>query len=72
MLTCVYHPIDPMRVVEDDEADLLKASGCWFDSPKTAKEYRNKVEKEIQEEQSMAEEAVPPKTKSRGKTNERQ
>ena len=50
MLTCVYHPIDPMRVVEDDEAERLMASGVWFDSPLKAKEYRAKVETDIKNE----------------------
>jgi len=50
MLTCVYHPIDDFRVVEDDEAETLKASGVWFDSPAKAKEYRAKVEDEIKNE----------------------
>lgn len=50
MLTCVYHPIDEMRVVEDDEAELLLASGVWFDSPTKAKEYRNRVEDDIKNE----------------------
>ena len=63
MLTCVYHPIDDFRVVEEDEAQLLKASGVWFDSPVKAKEYRLKVESEIKDEDSS------PKT--RRKSNER-
>jgi hypothetical protein len=68
MLTCVYHPIDDMRVVENDEADRLKASGVWFDSPKKAKEYRAKVEDEIRQES----EAEKPKVKqAKGKSNER-
>lgn len=50
MLTCIYHPIDEFRVVESDEADRLKASGVWFDCPKKAKEYREKVEHEIKNE----------------------
>ncbi len=50
MLTCVYHPIDPMQVVESDEAERLKASGVWFDSPLKAKQYREKVEEEIKQE----------------------
>lgn len=50
MLTCIYHPIDKFRVVEDDEADRLKATGVWFDSPVKAKEYRSKVEEEIKTE----------------------
>lgn len=47
MLTCVYSPVDPMRVVESEEADILKASGVWFDCPKKAQLYREKLEKEI-------------------------
>lgn len=67
MLTCVYHPIDDFRVVEDDEAERLKALGVWFDSPAKAKAYRLKVEDEIKNE--SAEEK--PKAKLKGKTNER-
>ena len=52
MLTCVYHPIDEVRVVESEEADKLKASGVWFDSPLKAKQYREKVEMEIKDEKS--------------------
>ncbi len=66
MLTCVYHPIDSRRIVEEDEAQRLIASGVWFDDPNKAKLYREKVEKEIQQE-SMAEK--PKKTKE--KSNER-
>lgn len=50
MLTCIYHPIDAMQVVEDHEAEQLVASGVWFNSPKDAKEYREKVEMEIKTE----------------------
>lgn len=50
MLTCIYHPIDPCRVVEEDEAMTMKASGVWFDSPLKAKQYRDKVEEEIKQE----------------------
>ncbi len=64
MLTCVYSPIDPMRVVENDEADRLKASGVWFDCPNKAKQYREKVENEIKQESK----AVKPRAKqSKGK-----
>ena len=59
MLTCVYSPIEPMRVVEDDVAERLKASGVWFDCPTKAKQYRNKVEDEIKQESK----AVKPKAK---------
>lgn len=65
MLTCVYHPIDPTRVVEQDEADRLKATGTWFDCPAKAKRYRDKVEEEIKQESKVVEER--PKHKKRGK-----
>lgn len=68
MLTCVYHPIDDMRVVEEDEANRLKALGVWFDCPKKAKDYRAKVEDEIKNEPLVKE----PKAKLKGKTHERQ
>ena len=51
MLTCVYHPLDKMRIVEDDEATRLKATGAWFDCPKKAREYREKVAEEIEHDQ---------------------
>ena len=52
MLTCVYHPIDSMRVVEEDEAERLRASGVWFDSPVDAEAYRIKVETDIRKEKA--------------------
>jgi len=64
MLTCVYHPIDDFRVVEEDEADQLKATGVWFDSPVKAANYRAEVEREIAEE-------AKPKAKLKGKSNEK-
>ena len=71
MLTCVYHPIDPCRYVESDEADKLKATGGWFDCPKQAQDYRNKVEEEIKNEAKVEEIKVvkmpQPKAKHRGK-----
>lgn len=77
MLTCVYHPIDDFRVVEDDEADRLRASGVWFDSPTKAREYRLKVEDEIKQESKIEEleeetpKVVQSKAKLKGKSNER-
>lgn len=77
MLTCVYHPIDDYRVVEEDEAERLMASGVWFDSPAKAKEYRLKVEDEIKNESEVEELAVEKpkvvqsKAKNKGKSNER-
>jgi hypothetical protein len=64
MLTCVHHPIDAMRVVEEDEANSLKATGLWFDCPRKAKAYREKVEAEIKEEAQVIE---PPKDKTKRK-----
>jgi hypothetical protein len=52
MLTCVFHPIDDMRVVEEDEAQTLMASGVWFDCPIKAREYRIKVENDIKKEKA--------------------
>jgi hypothetical protein len=67
MLTCVYHPIDERRVVEEEEAERLRASGVWFDSPQEAKQYRMKVENEIKNEP----EAEKPKAKLKGNKHER-
>lgn len=69
MLTTVYHPIDPPRYMEDDEADKLKATGVWFDTPTAAKKYLDKLEAEMNQE-SM-ESSRPPVTKNKGKRNER-
>lgn len=52
MLTCVFHPIDDMRVVEEDEAENLMASGVWFDCPVKAQEYRVKIETDIRKEKA--------------------
>ncbi len=49
MLTCIYHPIDDVRVLEEDEAEKLLASGMWFDSPLKAQEYRANVEKDLKQ-----------------------
>jgi hypothetical protein len=67
MLTCVYHPIDAMRVLEEDEAVGLLASGVWFDCPKKAEDYRSKLEEEIKQESR----AEKPKRKLKEKSNER-
>lgn len=48
MLNCVYHPIDDMRVVSDEERETLLASGFWFDSPLDARAYRDRVENEVE------------------------
>ncbi len=67
MLTCVYHPIDDMRVVEEDEAEKMMASGAWFDSPTKARDYLIRVENEIKQEA----EAEKLKSKSKGKDHEK-
>jgi len=56
-----------MRVVERDEAERLKASGVWFDSPLKARQYREKVENEIKQES----EAEKLKAKPKGKHHEK-
>lgn len=53
MLTCIFHPVYPMRTVEEHTAEELMASGFWFDSPVKAKEYREKLETEIKEEDKI-------------------
>lgn len=50
MLTCIYHPIDPCRFVEEDEAEKMQASGIWFDCPNKAQAYRDRVEDKIKNE----------------------
>lgn len=67
MLTCVYHPLDDMQVVEDEVAVKMLASGVWFDSPKKAKEYRMKVEDEVEKEALVKK----PKAKLKEKDNEK-
>lgn len=68
MLTCVFHPIDRMRTVEEDEAEHLIASGVWFDCPTKAKQYREKVENDIKQE---AKAAKPKAKQPKGKSDER-
>jgi hypothetical protein len=42
-----------MRVVEEEEAEALMASGVWFDSPTKAKDYKIKVEQDIKKEKAQ-------------------
>jgi hypothetical protein len=65
MLTCIYHPIDPMRVVEQEEAEKMRATGVWFDCPSKARKYRADVEEEIKQETEVAEKRI--KNKFKGK-----
>jgi|HubBroStandDraft_4_1064222.scaffolds.fasta_scaffold510734_2 hypothetical protein len=78
MLKCVYHPLHPFQVVEDEEADKLLATGVWFDTPTKAKDYLKKIENEINEEPPVDDiETEEPKfikqarNKLKGKNNER-
>ncbi len=57
-----------MRVVEEDEADALLASGVWFDCPSKSAAYRNKVEDEIKQESKVR---APKDKQSKGKSYER-
>ncbi len=50
MLNCVYHPVDEMRVVTDEDRDKLLASGAWFDHPQDAKNMREDYEKQIRKQ----------------------
>ena len=50
MLNCVFHPIDDMRVVDDEERERLLATGSWFDSPLKAKALRDKHEERAVED----------------------
>lgn len=54
MLTCVFHPLDGMRVVEEHEAERLIELGVWFDSPLKASEYRSKIERDIRIEKKKS------------------
>ena len=49
MLCCIYHPTEPMRVVEDAEGDRLVATGLWFNTPNEAKQVRTDYERRIRE-----------------------
>lgn len=67
MLNCIYHPVDDMRIVDNEERERLLASGFWFDSPVEAKAAREKVEKQIKDEPK----AVPIKAKAKAKLEEK-
>jgi len=68
MLTCVFHPIDAMRVVEEEEAERLRALGVWFDSPTEAQNYRIKVETDIKKEKADKAKADAAKDKLKEKS----
>lgn len=64
MLSCVYHPTDNMRVVDEEERVKLVASGAWFDTPIEAKQLRAEYERRIREGEK------PRKRKSERKTED--
>ncbi len=43
MISCAYHPFDDMRVVSDEELEIMVASGEWFRHPNDAKAAREKL-----------------------------
>jgi hypothetical protein len=48
--SCLYHPTDGMRVIEDfneTEYKRLLETGFWFDHPLKAKEWRENYEGQI-------------------------
>lgn len=47
MINCIYHPVYPMRVVDDEEYAKLLASGEWFKHPNEAKNVRTNYEEQI-------------------------
>jgi len=49
MLNCVYHPVEKMKVVSDEERVSLLATGTWFDTPNEAKQLRKDYERRIQQ-----------------------
>lgn len=46
----MYHPLNEVMVVEEDEAASMRASGVWFDSPADARKYLEQVEDSIKNE----------------------
>lgn len=63
MLNCVYHPIDAMRLVEEEERERLLASGFWFDSPLDALAKRRAIEQHVEEEIDEEKQPEPEKVK---------
>ena len=47
MINCIYHPVYPMRVVNDEEYEELLAGGEWFKHPNEAKNVRKDYEEQI-------------------------
>lgn len=72
MLHCIYHPIEAMRVVDNDEREKMLASGLWFDSPKEAGEMRKKHEAIVLNEPKHRKQKVKPEDRSHEKRSDEQ
>ncbi len=51
--SCLYHPTQGMRVLEEsehDEYERLLETGVWFNHPLKAKEWREDYEKQIRQQ----------------------
>ena len=64
MLNCIYHPTEPMRVVEDDEYNRLLSTNVWFKHPTEAKNMRAKYEKQLLDERKQHGKGKLQKTRS--------
>jgi hypothetical protein len=42
-----------MQVVEEDQAETLLQTGFWFDNPKDAQTYRDKVEEDVKQSRKV-------------------
>ncbi|HXK00706.1 MAG TPA: hypothetical protein VNF93_02330 [Buchnera sp. (in: enterobacteria)] len=51
MINCIYHPVYPMRVVDDEEYEKLLATKEWFKHPNEAKQVREKYEGQIRRDE---------------------
>ncbi len=63
-LCCVYSPTEPMRVVEDAEADELVKSGQWFKHPNDAKNGVIENEQKSRKQRSSSKQPVCEETAS--------
>jgi hypothetical protein len=66
MLMCVYHPVNEMKVVEEEEGEELIATGVWFKHPNDAKDMRAKYEQRLHDERRKGSSNRKPKTRDGG------
>ena len=65
--SCLYHPTDGMRVIEQDQETQYKrllATGVWFDHPTKAKEWRENYEGQIRQKPRQRRSNAKHKTKA--------